>query len=128
MLGIGVERRGAAKWPELVVLLLWDYALFFLRALEQKYSQEISKEFMGSSFIQNHERLKLVSGGLTETSIQILSRHMNQFIDKFEELSELDSTVDRKKSKPISSVIAYRTWTFSVVSRYEKQHPFFSAC
>jgi transcriptional regulator with XRE-family HTH domain len=87
--------------------------------LEKKYSSEVSKEFMNSSFSGKNEALKLLNGSFSESSIQILSRQMDKYVEKFKELSELDSSADRKLCKPISTVIGYRPWIFSAVSKYE---------
>jgi hypothetical protein len=85
--------------------------------LEKKYKEAIIKEFLNSPFNGTLERIRMLNGRLSPSSIQVLSRQLQKFVEKFEELSALDAEESKQKTKAVSAVIAYRPWLFSLLAK-----------
>lgn len=90
--------------------------------LHSRYDGEIKKEFMNSDFAEDStggaQRIRLLNAELSDAAIKSLARKIDKWIAEFKDLAADTPTGGRGRS--IWFLLAYRPWTFSVMSRYRR--------
>lgn len=88
--------------------------------LTRRYEQDLKNEFLNSNFSGPAQRLRLLAGRLSEPALRSLSRKIDKLITEFKELSDLEDSPDSRQTQGVWLLVAYRPWTFSVVSRLKR--------
>lgn len=88
--------------------------------LDTLYADEIKSEFIQSEFTATNERLRLLSGYLSERSLKTLSLRIDKVVSHFLDASDMDARSGDKHCQKIWFMLAYRPWNFSVVSKLKR--------
>lgn len=76
------------------------------------YESRVKAEFLRSRFDTADETLCLESGELSDASIKMLRRRLEQVALEFDEYAEFDLNLPREKKRAFAVLLALRPWTF----------------
>jgi hypothetical protein len=83
--------------------------------VRRAYERQVKAEFLQSEFVSSHELFKFQPAELTEHSIGLLHRKLEQLYREFLELAELDLLASEPR-KSVGLLLAFRPWVFSLVA------------
>lgn len=76
------------------------------------YEARVKAEFLRSRFDAADELMRLESGELSDASIKLLRRRIDQLGSEFEEYAESDLNLPREQKRAFALLLAFRPWTF----------------
>ncbi len=89
--------------------------------LNEKYEEEIKREFLSAAFIGKNEKLRFLSGYFSDSALKLLTVKVERLLGEFLELSETEVKLGVSNGTRQWLLLAYRPWAFSVTSRFEKK-------
>lgn len=89
--------------------------------LHEKYGQMIRHDFMNSAFEKEHEKFWLESGFVSQSSLDVFSRKLDQLVADYRELIRLDQKLDSQDKMNITFFAAHRPWVLPVFHRDESK-------
>lgn len=81
--------------------------------LHRAYEQQVKSEFLQSEFRRVDELLHFRSAELSDASIKILIRKLEQLTNDFAELAALDVSLPAAQKRNVALMAAFRPWVFS---------------
>lgn len=85
------------------------------------YAKKILSEFLFSPFDTPSDRLVFLPGKLSDSSMRIIVRQIDNLIKQFLELAEMDAGIPTQERNSTGLAIGFRSWVFSVVSALKKK-------
>jgi hypothetical protein len=83
--------------------------------VRRAYEQQVKAEFLSSEFAGRHEYLGWQPAELTDSSIEVLKRKLQQLHDEFLELAELDASSTQPRHST-AVLLAFRPWVLASVA------------
>jgi transcriptional regulator with XRE-family HTH domain len=91
--------------------------------LMARYETKMREEFFASSFQDQGEQLRFVTGKLSPKSLARLERKIAQLLVDYDDLNEFDESVATPPHENVCLLVAYRPYTFSVIASLKKRAP-----
>lgn len=76
------------------------------------YEARVKAEFLKSRFDRPDELMRLESGELSDASVRILQRKLEQLAGEFENYAEADVNLPASQKRAFAMLLAFRPWTF----------------
>ena len=84
--------------------------------------KKVREEFLAAPFDGPNERLTFMPGKLSEDSLKIISRQIDELIKKVNELAEMDASLPIQGRCSVGLAIGFRPWVFSIISELKKSN------
>lgn len=89
--------------------------------IQRFFQEKLEADFFSSRFDHPDERLIVLNGMLTESSIGIFQRKMEQLAREFDELNDNDAKLPLDDRVGTTAVIAIRPWSYGLFESLRKQ-------
>jgi len=92
--------------------------------VRQVYERQVKAEFLQSAFNGADESLQFCTAELSDASIQLLFRKLEQLSREFADFAALDRHLPLKQKRSVALLSAFRPWVFSMfdgIQRAKKQ-------
>ncbi|MES1195329.1 MAG: helix-turn-helix transcriptional regulator [Steroidobacter sp.] len=88
------------------------------------YERQVKAEFLHSDFTGADESLQFCTAELSDASVQLLFRKLEQLSREFADYAALDRHLPLKQKRSVALLLAFRPWVFSMfdgIQRAKKQ-------
>src|SRR5262245_13949583 len=82
--------------------------------VHRAYQEKVKQEFLQSDFQGTNELLQFRSAELSDASMRILHRKLEQLARDFADLATLDVRLPVREKKNVAMLFAFRPWVFSM--------------
>jgi len=89
--------------------------------VRRAHERQVQTEFLRSAFSARGEFLGWQPAELTESSIDILKRKLENLYQEFLQMAELD-TLSSQPRRSSALLVAFRPWVFSLVAARQRRH------
>ncbi len=89
--------------------------------LWNKYQTQVFNDFMNYPFSFPGDRLIFSPGQFSESSIKIIRKKIDELLNQYDELAELDNSLSPKDRFSSGLIIGFRPWNFSVFENLKRQ-------
>ncbi len=83
--------------------------------LEEKYGDQIRRDFLDTKFDGEHERRWFVSGRMSPASLSVFSRKLEALLKEFRDLIELDHDLGPRETVNVTFFAAHRPWALPLL-------------
>ncbi len=88
--------------------------------LWKHYQEKIFNDFIRHPFDQPNDRLEFSPGQLSEASLKIILKKIDDLVRQFNELAEMDAALPLKGRYSTGLVIGFRPWVFTLFAELRK--------
>lgn len=83
--------------------------------IRKKYERQIRTEFLDGAFSRASDRTRLETAELSEASLRILSKKIDNLFQDLNEFMKIDATLPKDEKHNAGLLVAMRPWTFSLL-------------
>jgi hypothetical protein len=88
--------------------------------LRRAYESRIRREFLDAAFDRDGESLQFLSAELSTASYKVLLRKLDRLAAEFRDLADLDRSLPAREKQSVATVLAARSWVFSMFAKDKK--------
>lgn len=105
-------------YPENRFRLLVSKNIFWRKhgPLWKHYQKKVFEDFIRHPFDQPNDRLEFSPGQLSEASLRLILKKIDELVRQFNELAEMDADLPLKGRYSTGLVIGFRPWVFSMIA------------
>lgn len=89
--------------------------------VRRNYERQVKAEFLQSDFQGVDEALHFHTAELSEASVQLLFRKLEQLAREFADFAALDRSLPIKKKRSVALMLAFRPWVFSMFDGLQQE-------